>query len=221
MAASRVGGTERRAASGATSRVRLALFIGLAAAAAAGCVRRPPERPDASMSTEMAPDFAQSVPLNVAVLPAVNTTGREVTIIRSFREYAKEALVERWYSPIAFTAIDSRVGPRERFTPFDLDRLRGTFEEDAILACTLSQWDASTLRKDHKVLAGGEFSLYNSKTGKRLWSVSFSDYWVPVDAGPRQIPAEDFYEYEQRAMRSFVQRFFAEFPKRASSAAQG
>jgi hypothetical protein len=196
----------------------LSAAMALTSVVGAGCVQRPPERPDASMSTEMAPDFSQKVPLNIAVLPAVNTTGKEVTIIKAFREYAKDALVDRWYSPIAFSAIDSRVGPRERFTPWDLDRLRGTFEEDAILACTLSQWDASTLRKDHKVLAGGDFALYDSKSGSKLWTVSFADYWVKVDAGPRQISAEDFYEYEHRAMKAFVQRFFAEFPKRASSA---
>jgi hypothetical protein len=187
-----------------------------AAAFGAGCVRKHVDRPDATFATEMAPDFAQKVPLNVAILPPVNVTGKEIPIATHLRESAKNALVDRWYSPIASSVVDSRVGPRERFTPYDLDRLRGTFEEDAILTSQLSAWDVSQLRRDHKVLASGEFTLYDSKTGSKLWSSSFTDYWVTVDAAPGFIAPEDFYEYERRAMREFVDRCFAEFPKRIS-----
>jgi len=195
-----------------------AFAVGVVAALAVGggCVRKSVDHPDAAFATEMSPDFSQKVPLNVAVLPPINVTGKEMPIASFFREYSKNALVERWYSPIAFSVVDSRVGPRERFTPYDLDRLRGTFEEDAILTSQLGLWDVSYLRKDHKVLATGEFALYDSKTGTKLWSASFSDYWVPVEAGPGVIAAEDFYEYEHRAMREFVERCFAEFPKRTA-----
>jgi hypothetical protein len=196
----------------------VAALVGAAALAAGGtaCVKKSVDRPDAAFATEMAPDFAQKVPLNVAVLPPVNVTGKEMPIARQFREYAKDALVDRWYSPIAFSVVDSRVGPRERFTPYDLDRLRGTFEEDAILTAQLAQWDSTYLRNQHKVLAGGEFALYDSKSGSKLWGATFSDYWVPIEAGPGTIATEDFYEYEHRAMREFVRRCFAEFPKRIS-----
>lgn len=193
----------------------VALSVGVAAGFAS-CHKRAVDRPDATFATEMATDFSEKVPLDVAILPTVNVTGKEMPIAGFLRESAKDALVDRWYSPIAFSVVDSRVGPRDRFTQYDLDRLRGTFEEEAILTSQLSMWDVSFLRKDHKVLAGGEFTLYDSKTGTKLWSASFSDYWVPVEAAPGNIAAEDFYEFERKAMREFVQRCFAEFPKRIS-----
>jgi hypothetical protein len=182
------------------------------AALAGGCASVPRENLAVVNNEELAQDYTKLQIRDIAILPPKVMTTEGDRIAAILRDEVKRSLVTRLYSPISFDSIDRKLGPVAERRSFDPAKFKGSFDEDAILAVELTQWDAQWLHTHRKVLVGATFSLYQGEGMKRVWNRELRNRWIEV-SGP--LTAENAELHEDEAMRRFVKDAMANLPRKA------
>jgi hypothetical protein len=113
--------------------------------------------------------FAERRPIDIAIMPVYSTPEEIPPVVRHVREQVKATLLEDFYSPVSFQAIDEKLGAFPERRRFDLNQIRGNFDEDALLYASLDRWDKTHLVHKLTVVASMTFTLYDSRSGDVLW----------------------------------------------------
>ena len=161
-----------------TSKQGVSAFLAFAAVAvvAFGCRTVPEERlPKEISDGGPEPELFTSKPIDIAVLPPFTGRRHEPKLASALRAEVKSELIDKRYSPIAFDAIDTKLGEFPDSRELDVNDMRGNFEEDAILYIRLQQWDDDLLKEFQLMTLGVTFTLYDSRTGKVLWQHRIAD----------------------------------------------
>jgi len=115
-------------------------------------------------------------PVDIAVLPIHDNSMRQSAswLVEDMREAAERALPEQRYTPLGTQWVDQRLVsapvPASLRQPSAIAQLRGRFEEDAILAIMVNQWDESDLMRSARVHFDLEAALIGGDGGQTLWS---------------------------------------------------
>ncbi len=190
-----------------------ALMISVALSAfVSGCATPPPLMEEPRIQSHIVKDFADHVPVDVAVLPVVDRSGTSLRFKNLMRDYVTEELTSRLYSPLHNDFVDEEVGSHPRTTPYDISRHRNSMGEDAILALLVDDFEVSYLPGYRKVRVGGSFQLFNSADGRLLWSREVQKKWIDIP-GPVQPGA--LRTAERTAVREFVRFAFQDLPRRS------
>jgi hypothetical protein len=180
---------------------------------APGCKTMPEvDFPEAVVETDLSDSFFDVHPIDIAVMPVYSAPEEIPPMVRVMRDRIKGALLDRHYSPISFASIDEKLGAFPERRRFDLNQIRGNFDEDALLYASLDRWDRTHLQRRGKVIVSATFTLYNSRTGDELWHYRVSDRVVDV---PRRAGADASEPaYEETVAGVLVSEAFAAFPKK-------
>jgi len=116
------------------SRRSLRLLVPVLVAALAAACTTPPKLPPGADNPGLSDrGLREANPLDVAVLPVVNQTGRSGLPLDEIRREFHTGLVERHYSPLALDYVDGRA-TEASYQP-------GASEENAVLEVVLTGWD--------------------------------------------------------------------------------
>jgi len=134
----------------------------------------PPKKPPEVVRTDTSPDFAglREELVDIVVLPARPPQGEPSAAgphLQRFRRLVYQGLLDKGYSPLDLKYVDKQVLGDARGDPFDPDDNLGRFEEDAVLALSLNQWDRRFLREEGGILVSATLSLIRSKPKAKLW----------------------------------------------------
>ncbi len=184
----------------------------LAAAIPGGCASAPLGNLSRINNEELAQDFPQLRVVDIAILPVKDEAGAADGIPPMVREEIKKTLVAKMFSPLSFESVDRKLGPLPEKRSFDPAGLKGSFDEDAILTATLTQWEGQWLRTHNKALIGATFSLFHSPSGKVVWVREIRNQYVEVSG---RVTAENVRDYQSDAIRSFVRDAMRNVPRKA------
>jgi hypothetical protein len=197
-------------------RIRHALiWLGLACLLAAlpGC-RATGERTyaDPVIETSLSEKFEDRRPIDIAVMPVYSAPEDIPPVVRHLRAQIKEQLLDRFYSPVSFQAIDEKLGAFPERRRFNLNQIRGNFDEDALLYASLDRWEKSDLVKRLTVVVSMTLTLYDSRTGDVLWKYRVQDQAVRV---PNFAPEEsEGGGYDAYVAGLLAKQAFEGFPRK-------
>jgi len=153
-----------------------ASFLAVLVIVTLGCRSIPEERlPKEVSEGGPTPELFERKPIDIAVLPPFTGRRHEPKLASALRAEVKSELIGKRYSPIAFDAIDSKLGEFPDSRELDVNDMRGNFDEDAILYIRLKQWDDDLLKEFQLMTLGVTFTLYDSRTGRVLWEHRIAD----------------------------------------------
>jgi hypothetical protein len=191
-------------------------FGGLALAAIVfACASAPRETLTQVDNEESVPNLAQLGIRDVAILPVRVGSHDTQGVAATMRDEIKKALVAKLYSPLSAESIDRKLGPVAERRSFEPARLKGSFDEDAILVTELTQWESQWLRSHGKVLLGGTFALHHSDSGKVVWSREIRNRYVQVTG---QVTADNAAEHRADVIRRFVRDALRNLPRKTFQA---
>lgn len=148
----------------------------------------------------------QANPLDIAVLPVQNNTGKENIPLDGLRRAFYEGLVHQRYTPLSLEFVDSKI-VEAAYTPGDTN-------ENAILQLFITRWDDSRWKSSAELRVDGEIYLLdvgNPDPSQALWGGRISRS-VSVLAR-RQVTATD-KELVDEALRQFAGDVLASLPTR-------
>ena len=150
------------------------LFTVLIALALGACATTP--NIDVTPSVSPSVRLAAEAPVNIAVIPVYDNSAQQSAswLLDDMRQAAEYTLPTRRYSPMATQWVDQRLVtaavPASLREPSSVAQLRGRFEEDAILAIMVNQWDEADLMRSARVHFDLEAALLGGDNGETLWS---------------------------------------------------
>jgi len=166
--------------------------------------------PEAVVETSVSEKFAERRPIDIAVMPVYSAPEEIPPVVRHLRDQCKRQILEKNYSPVSFQSIDEKLGAFPERRRFDLNQIRGNFDEDALLLASLDLWDKTHLKLDLTVIVSATFVLFDSRTGDRLWEYRVTNRSIPV---PNYSPqAAEGAGYEAYVAMILAQEAFANFP---------
>lgn len=149
--------------------------------------------------------LAEKNPLDIAVLPVTNATGRgDVPLDQIRREFAA-GLVGLRYSPLALDYVDRRA-VEASYEP-------GSLAEHALLRVSITRWDDTHWRSHGRIAVEGDVALTDaaSLAAPALWGGHVARQ---VELGlARDVIATDA-DRRAEAVRRFVQGVLASLPAR-------
>jgi len=165
------------------------LWISILFLAASGCHTVPPvQLPPGTVEGGPEDSLYERDPVDIAVLPVFTGDEYEPALRNAIRDELKDHLLEKRYSPLAFEAIDDKLGAFPDSRELDLNQIRGNFDEDALLYVRLLEWDDTHFVRQQTMIVSIRFTLYDSRTGNVLWERRTSG--MPLEA-PNPMEADE------------------------------
>lgn len=153
-------------------------------------------------------------PLEIAVLPVTNNTGKDDLPLERMREDFYKGLVRRYYTPLALSFVDQKTAVEASYTP-------GELQENAVLQVFLTSWDDSRWTANGEVTIEGDVFLLdvsNPTTSQALWGGRFSRR-VSMSLDRASSPTDA--DLKNRAVDRFVEDVLASLPVRDPLHTQG
>jgi len=166
------------------------------------------------LDLKAAADLSRENPAEVAVLPVVDKTGNPNVqrFLPELRRAFYRALMDRRYTPLALSYVDSVLRTLSTGPVPLLKDLRGKFGEDALLLVTVNSWNEKLLRVDRRIRAALEVHLVSSRTGREVWGGTVNlEIRVPGHGmpSPDEIPL-----LRREAMAILASKVLAKLPRR-------
>lgn len=158
----------------------------------------------------------QANPLDIAVLPVQNNSGREDVPVAGLRHAFHHGLVRQRYTPLSLEYVDSKIvdpNPADANTA-EASYTPGDTHENAILQLFVTRWDDSRWKSSAELRIDGEIYLLDvaePNPSKALWGGKISRN-VSVLAR-RQVIASDG-ELLDEALAQFADDVLASLPAR-------
>lgn len=153
----------------------------------------------------------QMNPLEVAVLPVQNNTGKADLPLDVLRGDLYQVLLQRYYTPLALTFVDQQVGVAEAsYVP-------GTLQEDAVMQMFLTKWDDTNWQSRAELVIEGDIYLLDVSDPdptRALWGGRFSRR---VSVANERASASNAADLMNRAVDRFVDQILASLPVRDPS----
>lgn len=150
----------------------------------------------------------QKNPLEVAVLPVQNNTGKADLPLDLLREDLYQVLLKRYYTPLALTFVDQQAGVAEAsYVP-------GTLQEDAVMQMFLTRWDDTNWQSRAELVIDGDIYLLDASDPdptRALWGGKFSRR---VSVANERASASNAADLMDRAVDLFVEQILASLPVR-------
>lgn len=151
-------------------------------------------------------------PTDVAVAPVRDQTDAQRVPVDVFRNAFMQTLIERRYSPLAPSYVDSN---------WIEASFKGTPPPDGLLVVSVTAWDPTHLYSTGKVTAKGDAVLFEGgdTTGQVLWRVSL-DQVIDMGDGRGNPPAAG-QDLIPSIVRQLAQKALQSLPMRDPVAARG
>lgn len=179
-----------------------------------------PEVPQvAGSEVELAADYTESCPLEIAVLPVQNLLVEDVAILDDMRKQAYLQLIDKRYTALNLAYVDEEIalldagGGGDR--GIDFGRIRGQMGEDAILRISLEKFDTSLYHARGRVVIGSDWLLIESSSGRQLWRAHVEEV---VDMRSERELLTMKREYEPRAVELYVHSVLSRLPDKVDRA---
>ena len=163
------------------------------------------QKPESTRFRGEAGRIEEVQPVDIAVAPVRNQSGRDDLPADQFREAFAAELLDRLYSPLSLDYVDANWAE---------SAFAGTPAPDALLVVAITDWDPDHLYSSGIVTVGADLYLFEggSTTGTPLWGLELRRR---IDLGDgRGNPPTPSDHLRPKAVRLFAEAALAELPER-------
>jgi hypothetical protein len=170
----------------------------------------------AGKTSPVVPDYDKRGIRLIALMPVDNKT-KDKQAARILRRDMLEELYFKGYPKIPFDVIDGKINeiyennhvPRGKKIP--PETIGGGLGVDAVMYCTLAEWETSFLYVYAPTTVSASFELKSAKTGDILWSLNHRVVKRNYDITEKRLEMKSRQSYES-AVREVVDKAISTFP---------
>jgi len=184
------------------------MFVVLSAFFMVGC--------GGTLPSSVAPDFDATGMRLIALMPVDNEAKNEKAAVILRKELLEE-LYFKGYPKIPLDVVDEKiseitannlVAKGKRIPP---DLIGGLLGIDAVMYCTLTEWDTSLRYIYAPTTVAVSFELMSGKTGETIWTSNQRVVKRSYDITQKRLDMKSYQSYE-KAVREVLDRAMSTFP---------